>query len=149
MSLYNILDVSASGLSAQRKRAEILSQNIANSETTRTADGGPYRRQRVIFEAEPARASFRETLVRIAGQSVETHPRGVRVTEVATDNTPGERRYLPDHPDADPGGYVEFPSFNPVEDMVDLISATRSYQANLQVVSAVKEMINRTIDIAR
>ena len=149
MSLFGTLDVSASGLSAQRKRAEILSQNIANSETTRTADGGPYRRQRVVFEAEPARASFRETLVRIAGRSGEVHPTGVRVSEVSSDDTPPERRYLPDHPDAGPDGYVEFPSFNPIEDMVDLISATRSYQANLQVVSAIREMINRTIDIAR
>lgn len=152
MSLFTTLDVSGSGLSAQRTRVEVLAQNIANAETTRTGEGGPYRRRRVTFEAEPQPAqSFRAVL---AGMASPLDPpgrdlHGVRVSEITVEESRPERRYLPDHPDADADGFVEFPSFNPVEDMVDLTSAVRAYQANLAVISAVKEMINRSLDISR
>jgi len=152
MSLFTTLDVSGSGLAAQRTRVEILAQNIANAETTRTDEGGPYRRRRVTFEAEPQppqtfRAMLAGMITPLEPLSRDLH--GVRVSEVTIDDSQPERRYLPDHPDADAGGFVEFPSFNPVEDMVDLTSAVRSYQANLAVISAVKEMINRSLDISR
>ncbi len=146
MSLYQTLDVSASGLAAQRRRVETLAENIANAETTRTPEGGAYRRRRVVFESEARRASFNEAL-RIGGVSGRIH--GVRVARVDIDPSPPERRYVPDHPDADENGYVEFPSFNPVEDMVDLTASVRAYQANLAVIDAVKRMLNETIDVAR
>ncbi len=153
MSLFSILDVSASALAAQRMRVEVLAQNIANAETTRTPEGGPYRRRHVVFKAEPQPLSgFQVVLARVqspSGSSVPPDVQGVRVSEVSVDNTPPERRYLPSHPDANAEGYVDFPPFNPVEDMVDLTAGVRSYQANLAVVSAVREMITRTIEIAR
>ncbi len=153
MSLFSILDVSASALAAQRMRVEVLAQNIANAETTRTPEGGPYRRRHVVFKAEPQPVSgFRAVLARVqspSGSSVSPDVQGVRVSEVSVDNTPAERRYLPSHPDANAEGYVDFPPFNPVEDMIDLTAGVRSYQANLAVVSAVREMITRTIEIAR
>ena len=153
MSLFSILDVSASALAAQRMRVEVLAQNIANAETTRTPEGGPYRRRHVVFKAEPQPLSgFQVVLARVqspSGSSVPPDVQGVRVSEVSVDNTPPERRYLPSHPDTNAEGYVDFPPFNPVEDMVDLTAGVRSYQANLAVVSAVREMITRTIEIAR
>jgi flagellar basal-body rod protein FlgC len=142
MNLYSTLDIAASGLAAQRKRVEILAENIANAETTRTPEGGAYRRRRVIFEGEPPREGFQFALR-------DAQASGVRVTQVVADTSPPERRYLPDHPDADPEGYVEFPSFNPVEDMVDLTAAVRGYQANLAVAGAIRDMITRTIEVAR
>jgi len=152
MSLYSTLDISGSGLSAQRRRVEALAQNIANAETTSTPEGGPYRRRRVIFEAAPARPSFQDVLREVdpADPSFRIHRAlGVKVSRVDVDPTPPERRYEPGHPDAGPDGYVEYPAFNPVEDMVDLTASVRSYQANLAAIDAVKEMINRTIEIAR
>ena len=153
MSLFSILDVSASALAAQRMRVDVLAQNIANAETTRTPEGGPYRRRHVVCKAEPQPVSgFQAVLARVqspSGSSLPLDVQGVRVAEVSVDNTPAERRYLPSHPDANAEGYVDFPPFNPVEDMVDLTAAVRSYQANLAVVSAVREMITRTIEIAR
>ena len=149
MNLFGVLDISASGIDAQRKRVEVLAQNIANSETTRTPEGGPYRRQRVVFETGAPGGSFADTLAAARGGFSSSAPAGVKVSRVETDNTPPERRYLPDHPDAGEDGYVEFPGFNPVEDMVDLTASVRSFQANLAVVSAVKEMLTRTIEVQR
>jgi len=152
MSLFTTLDVSASGLSAQRQRVEALAQNIANSQTTRTPEGGPYRRREVVFEAARPDSAFERVMAGLEprfGTPLGAEPEGVRVAEVLRDDSPPLRRYLPDHPDADAEGYVEFPSFNPVEDMVDLTSAVRSYQANLSVVAAVREMINATVNISR
>jgi len=151
MSLFQILDVSASGLAVQRARVEMLAQNIANAQTTRTPEGGPYRRRHVVVEAVPERDSpFGTMLARMrAGFGAEGNADGVRINEVVTDDSEPERRYLPSHPDAGTDGYVEFPPFNPVEDMVDLGSGVRSYQANLVVIAAVKEMLSRTLDISR
>ena len=153
MSVFSILDVSASGLSVQRTRVEVLAQNIANAETTRTSDGGPYRRRQVVFEAERQSVSpFGSVLARTVvpvDRSFERETLGVRVADLSVEDAPPERRYQPHHPDADAEGYVAYPSFNPVEDMVDLTAAVRSYQANLAVITSVKEMIARTIDIGR
>ncbi len=153
MSLFSILDVSSSGLSAQRTRVEVLAQNIANAETTRTADGGPYRRRRVVFEAERRPVTpFGTVLARVVrpvDRSLDRETQGVRIAELRLDDAAPEMRYQPHHPDADVEGYVAYPSFNPVEDMVDLTAAVRSYQANLTVIASVKEMVARTIDIGR
>jgi len=144
MSLFSLLSVSASGMSAQRARAELLVENLANAETTRTPEGGPYRRKDTVFTTQPAESPFSSIF-----ESQLSRPDGVAVAEVMVDNSEPERRYLPGHPDADKDGYVAFPRINPAEDMVDLMSATRSYQANVAAISSVKDMIQRSIDLLR
>lgn len=144
MSLFSALSVSASGMAAQRTRAELLVQNMANSETTRTPEGGPYRRKDVVFQSQPAEGSFASMFQREAGTLT-----GVGVAEVITDSREPERRYLPGHPDADKDGYVAMPRVNPAEDMVDLMGTSRSYQANIAAMGAVKDMIHRSLDLLR
>jgi flagellar basal-body rod protein FlgC len=144
MSLFSLLSVSASGMSAQRARAELLVENLANAETTRTPEGGPYRRKDAVFTTQPAESPFSSIF-----ESQLARPDGVGVADVVVDNRDPERRYLPGHPDADKDGYVAFPRINPAEDMVDLISATRSYGANVAAISSVKDMIQRSIDLLR
>src|SRR5262249_28643698 len=129
MSLFSAIQVSASGMSAQRARAELLVENMANAETTRTPEGGPYRRKDVVFSTEvqtsPFSAAFQNELAN-----------GVQVADVIQDDREPERRYVPGHPDADANGYVAFPRMNPAEEMVDLLSASRSYQANVSAMTA-------------
>jgi len=143
MSLFSSLSVSASGMSAERSRAEILVENIANADTTRTAEGGPYRRRDVVFESQSVSSPFSAFLSPEFGAQAQ----GVGISQVAVDNSDPDRRYLPGHPDADKDGYVAFPRVNPAEDMVDLLGASRSYQANVSAISAVKDMIQRSIDL--
>lgn len=145
MSLFSSIDVSASGMSAQRERAEVLVENIANAETTRTAEGGPYRRRDVVFQSTPVGSQFSSEL----GEQLGQQGVGVKVSQVAIDNSEPTRRYMPGHPDADKDGYVLFPHTNPAQDMVDLLGASRSYQANVSAISAVKDMIQRSIDLFR
>jgi flagellar basal-body rod protein FlgC len=145
MSLFSVLSVSASGMSAQRTRAELLVQNIANSETTRTADGGPYRRKDVVFSSDTVSSPFASEFEAQLGGSLT----GVKVSDVTVDNRPPERSYMPGHPDADADGYVAMPRMNPAEDMVDLMGANRSYQANVAAMSAIKDMIQHSIDLLR
>ena len=143
MSLFSALSVSASGMSAQRTRAELLTENLANAETTRTAEGGPYRRKDVVFQAQGVTSPFSSTLSTAMG----SEPAGVTISEVITDQNDPDQRYLPNHPDAGPDGYVAFPRINPAEEMVDLMNASRSYQANVASMSAVKDMIMHSIDL--
>ena len=143
MSLLSALSVSASGMSAQRARTELLVENLANSDTTRTPEGGPYRRKDAVFESDPTTAQFSSMFESEVGQGGT----GVRVSQVMTDTREPEKRYLPGHPDADKDGYVAFPRMNPAEDMVDLMSASRNYQANVSAVSAVKDMIQKSLDL--
>jgi flagellar basal-body rod protein FlgC len=145
MSLFNSLSVSASGLTAQRQRAEVLVENIANSDTTRTAGGGPYRRQDVVFESQSVGQPFSS----IFQTQLDNQPKGVAISQIVVDQSEPDRRYMPGHPDADKDGYVSFPKVNPAEDMVDLMGAQRSYQANVSAISAVKDMINRSMDLFR
>jgi flagellar basal-body rod protein FlgC len=143
MSLFGSLSVSASGMDAQRARAEVLAENLANSETTRTAGGGPYRRKDVLFESTAVDSPFgSEFQSALEGQ-------GVKVAGVLVDQRDPEKRYMPGHPDADVDGYVAFPHINPAEDMVDLMNASRGYQANVAAISAVKDMIQRSLDILK
>ncbi len=142
MSLFGSLQVSSSGMSAQRMRAELLVENMANSETTRTPEGGPYRRKDVVFSTEQQVSPFSAVFQNEIGT-------GVGVADVIQDTREPERRYMPGHPDADANGYVAFPRMNPAEDMVDLMSASRSYQANVAAIASVKDMISRSIDILR
>ncbi|MCS7315026.1 MAG: flagellar basal body rod protein FlgC [Bryobacterales bacterium] len=144
MSLFAALSVSASGLAAQRTRAQLLAENLANAETTRTPAGGPYRRKDAVFAAEPVPSAFADAFqIELGGLT------GVRVAEIVEDPREPEKRYLPGHPDADAEGYVAFPRVNPAEDMVDLMGAVRGYQANLAAVSAIKDMIHRSIELLR
>jgi flagellar basal-body rod protein FlgC len=136
------MQVSASGMAAQRMRTELLVQNIANSETTRTPEGGPYRRQDVVFSTELQSSPFSAVFQNEVAS-------GVSVSDIVQDQREPERRYLPGHPDADANGYVAFPRMNPAEDMADLLNASRSYQANVAAISAVKDMISRSIEIMK
>ena len=113
-------------MQAQRVRAELLVENLANAETTRTPEGGPYRRKDAVFESTSVSSPFSSVF-----NAQVNAPNGVGVAEIVTDASEPERRYLPGHPDADKDGYVAFPKMNPAEDMVDLMGATRSYQANV------------------
>ena len=133
MSLFSVLSVSASGMAAQRSRAEIIAENLANSDTTRTPDGGPYRRRDVVFES-------------VLAEEMST---GVGVSSVLVDESEPMRRYSPGHPDADKDGYVALPRINPAEEMVDLMGASRGYQANVAAMSAAKDMIHRSLDLLK
>ncbi len=130
-------------MSAQRQRTELLVENLANSDTTRTPEGGPYRRKDVVFAADPSAAQFSSLFEDEMNGGAE----GVRVAQVVTDTREPEKRYLPGHPDADADGYVAYPRVNPAEDMVDLLGASRSYQANISAISAVKDMIQKSMDL--
>lgn len=148
MSLFSSLSVSASGMTAQRQRAEVLVENIANADTTRTAGGGPYRRQDVVFQAQSVGSPFSSFLDSQLGDP-SNQSTGVAISQIVVDQSDPDRRYLPGHPDADKDGYVAFPKVNPAEDMVDLLGASRGYQANVSAISAVKDMIQRSLDLFR
>ncbi len=145
MSLLSALSVSASGMAAQRTRAELLVENLANAETTRTPAGGPYRRKDAVFAPQAQSSPFSA----VFQQEMGGYTTGVEVSEVFEDTSEPERRYLPGHPDADKDGYVAFPKMNPAEDMVDLMGASRNYQANVSAISAVKDMIQKSIELMR
>lgn len=131
-------------MAAQRTRAELLAENLANAETTRTPEGGPYRRKDVVFASTEVDSPFASTF---SSQLEATG--GVAVGDVITDMRDPEKRYMPGHPDADADGYVAFPRVNPAEDMVDLMSATRGYEANVASISAAKDMIERSLDLLK
>jgi flagellar basal-body rod protein FlgC len=146
MNLITALDVNATGLAAQRKRVELSSSNLANSQTTRTQEGGPYRRMDVVFQTT---SSFKDSLTESLSVAMDSGVEGVEVSEVVDDPRPFERRYEPGHPDADGQGYVSYPNVNALEEMANLVEASRSYEANLAAISIVKAMINRTLEIGR
>lgn len=140
MSLFSAVQVSTSGMAAQRTRAEAMVENMANAETTRTPEGGPYKRKDVVFASSLQTSPFSSVFQNELAE-------GVRVAEVVQDNQPPDLRYIPGHPDADANGYVAFPRTNPAEEMVNLMSASRSYDANVAAIAAVKDMINHSISL--
>lgn len=145
MSLFSMLEISGSALGAERLRAEVSAANLANAETTRTSQGGPYRRKEVLFSTA---GGFRHLLN--AAQVNGGTPQGtVRVGGVVEDSTPPLMRYEPGHPDADAQGYVAYPAINPVQEMVDLMGAVRSYQLNASAVTASKQMIQHALEILK
>lgn len=144
MSLMTAMEVSASGLSAQRRRLEVLVSNLVNADTTAPAGTEPYRRKDVVFSATTPQSTFGGTLTD-AMEGVQ----GVEVSEIVTDKSDPIRRYEPGHPHADKDGYVTYPNINPIEEMVNMLSATRSYEANLQAVNTAKDMALKTLDIVR
>ncbi len=141
MSLFSVLSIGTSGMQAQRTRAELLVENLANAETTRTPEGGPYRRKDAIFETSDISSPFSSIF------NTQVQGEGVAVSEVVVDQGDPEKRYMPGHPDADKDGYVAFPNVKPAEDMVDLMGAARGYEANVAAIGAVKDMIQRSIDL--
>jgi len=143
MSLFGAISVSASGMEAQRIRAELITENLANADTTRTEAGGPYRRKDAVFSSAPAGNSFAGTLAEFTSGGSQ----GVMVSSISIDQSDPERRYLPGHPDADADGYVAFPKINPSEEMVDLMSASRGFEANIAAISTVKDMIGRSLEL--
>lgn len=145
MSLFSVLSVSASGMSAQRARAELLVENLANAETTRTPEGGPYRRKDAVFSSAEQSSPFSAVFQTQMGSGVS----GVEVSDVVEDTREPDKRYLPGHPDADKDGYVAFPRVNPAEDMVDLMGASRGFQGNVAAMTAIKDMILHSIDLMK
>ncbi len=143
MSFLNSLDIGKNALSAQRLRMDVITQNISNAETTRTADGGPYTRQLVVFEE---RTSFKQLL---GEKRKRTNYEGVTVAAVVEDDAPYVPVYDPTHPDADENGYVMMPNVDTTKEMLDLMAATRSYEANVTAINAVKAMASRALQIGR
>jgi flagellar basal-body rod protein FlgC len=143
MNLFGMLEVSGSALGAERWRAEVVAANMANAETTRTVHGGAYRRQLLVFRAQPM-PRFPLLLAHLRRGVPEG---GVRVERVVADAAPMPSRYEPGHPDADGAGYVTYPNVNPVMEMADLLSAVRAYQLNAAAVQAAKGMIQQSLQI--
>jgi flagellar basal-body rod protein FlgC len=133
------LEISGAGLAAQRLRLNVLAENLANVETTRTAEGGPYRRKLVVFGSEAVPSSFGEAL----------EAARVKVVEVRESAEPLRRIHQPAHPDADPDGYVALPNVNPLLEMVDLLAATRAYEANVTAIQSAKSMATKALEIGR
>lgn len=146
MGYFNSLDISASGLTAQRLRMDTISQNIANVNTTRTEDGTPYRRKVVVFEEKAPDTPFSQYLNESSKKLVGG---GVRVTKVTEDNTAFKKVYDPGHPDADEEGYVELPNVDILTEMINMISATRSYEANVTSLNTSKSMAMKALEIGR
>ena len=150
MSLFGSLDVSASGLTAQRLRMDVTAENLANAQTTRTAAGGPYRRKEVVLEQATAGGGFGASLASAMGaQSTGAAPGGVQVAGIVDDSANFKTVYDPGHPDANAQGYVRMPNVDTVTEMTDLISASRAYEANVTAMQTAKEMFTKTLDILR
>lgn len=145
MDFITALDMGASALSAERTHINIISMNLANAKTTRTQDGGPYRRRSVVMESTQVDAPFKKQMQ----SALDKELRGVRVQSVAIDKRPLKMVYEPSHPDANEDGYVAFPDINVVEEMASLMTAQRSYEANVSTVDAIKQMYNKALEINR
>lgn len=145
MSVFSAMDMSATGMTAQRTRLDIISQNIANVNTTRDADGNPYMRKSVIFQ-EKAYVSFDEALINATGHV----GKGVKIAKIFEDtSTEGRLVYDPSHPDADEKGYVMYPNVSTVTEMTDMIDASRSYEANVTAFNAAKNMQLKALEIGK
>ncbi len=147
LDVFRTLNISASGLTAQRARLDVIASNIANAESTRSDEGGPYRRKTVVFrevfESAVGEAHYRDN--RLQTDSM----RGVEIAEIEADNRPFRLVYDPSHPDANEEGYVQMPNVNVLREMVDLINAQRSYEANVTAMNATKSFINAALQIGK
>lgn len=149
MAFLSSFDICASGMSAQRVRMDIAAENIANIDTTRTEAGGPYRRKDVLFESFGA-GSFQEAMRNASmGNGFASRHAGVRVSGIMEDDREMKRVYKPDHPDADEEGYVNMPNVDLLKETVDSMSATRSYEANVTALNAMKLMAQKALDIGK
>lgn len=147
MGYFNSLDIGASALSAQRLRMDLISQNIANANTTRTENGMPYRRRTVIFEEKTPSAPFSDYLSESGKDKVMG--KGVRAAKIVEDASPFKRIYDPGHPDADREGYVQMPNVDVITEMVNMISATRAYEANVTSINTSKSLAMKALEIGR
>lgn len=145
MDFFSSMNVSSSALSAGRTRMNLISSNLANANATRTPEGGPYKRKDAVFAATPVESPFNRVLDGATAQQV----RKVEVAEIIEDRNPPRLQYDPGHPDANPQGYVAMPNVNVVEEMTDMIGATRAYEANVTAVQAAKSMAMKTLEIGR
>jgi len=145
MNFFDALRVSSSGLSAQRIRMNLAANNLANINTTKTPEGGPYRRKDAVLASRPLEESFGDALrSRMDGKLSE-----VRVADIIDDPRPPHTKYDPQHPDADEKGYIKTPNINLMEEMVNMISATRSYEANVTAIKATKDMALKALEIGK
>lgn len=145
MDLFTSMQTSSSALTAERTRMNLISSNLANANTTRTPEGGPYKRKDAVFAATPVEGRFGKTLDDAARQQV----RQVAVTEIVEDKNDPRLQYDPGHPDANAQGYVALPNVNVVEEMADMINSTRVYEANVAAAQAAKNMALKTLEIGR
>jgi len=145
MDFFSSMNVSSSALAAERTRMNLISSNLANANATRTPEGGPYKRKDAVFAATPVENRFSRALDGATGQ----HVRKVEVSKIIEDQSPPRLQYDPNHPDADPQGYVAMPNVNVVEEMADMIGATRAYEANVTAVQAAKSMAMKTLEISK
>lgn len=148
MDLFRIFSISGAGMSAQRSRMTVVAGNLANTETTRTPEGVPYKRRDVIFQAVPVRDEFSDDWNASDSEPAEGLLT-VKVTGIEPSRRPARKVFDPNHPDANPDGYVSLPDINVMEEMVDLMSAVRSYEANLSAFNTTKSLIRRLLDLAR
>lgn len=151
MGLFTSINIAATGMSVERLRTDVISDNIANASTTRTQDGGRFKRSRVVLEPITNELTWRTPFV---NDDMDGGPgAGVRVAEIQKDDAPGRLVYDPQHPDAivsgPNAGYVEYPNVNIVTEMVDMIAATRAYEANASVIQGSKEMFTKALEIGR
>ncbi len=144
MGLFDAIDVAGSGLAAERLRMDVTAGNLANAQTTQGANGQPYRRREVVLQ-EASGQSFDSILASASASPVN----GVQVTGIVEDPSAPRRVYDPGHPDADAQGYVSLPNVNPVTEMVDLISASRSYEANVTAMQTAKQLFSKTLELLR
>jgi flagellar basal-body rod protein FlgC len=145
MDFFDAMNTSSAALSAQRLRMNLIAGNLANVNTTRTNQGGPYRRKEAVFAAQPLNQSFKRILADHQNNNLYT----VRVAKVIEDGNPPVMKYDPQHPDADAKGYVAMPNINLMEEMVNMISATRGYEANVTALKAAKDMALKALEIGR
>ena len=148
MGLFDSLNISASALTAERVRMDVTAENLANAQTTRGPDGGPYRRKDVVLEQADGSGGFGASLraaMGVGGGSAG----GVRVAQIVEDQEPARRIYDPTHPDAGADGYVELPNVDTVAEMVDLITSQRAYEANVTAMQSAKAMFGKTLEILR
>lgn len=145
MDFMTAFDIASSALSAERTQMNVISMNMANVKTTRTAEGGPYRRKSVTMAATPVESPFSKAM----NSALDRELNGVRVLDIATDKRPLKRVYEPGHPDADPEGYVFYPDINVVEEMTNMLTTMRSYEANATTVENLKGMFNKALEIGR
>ncbi|MBP2658452.1 MAG: flagellar basal-body rod protein FlgC [Firmicutes bacterium] len=146
MGMFGAIDAAASGLTAERLRMDVISNNIANVNTTRTSQGGAYRRQMVVFSPRENQATFSQVLSEKLGTDVGN---GVRVVGITEDTSAARLIYDPAHPDANQDGYVEMPNVNVVSEMVDMITATRAYEANVTTINTAKNMALKALEIGK
>jgi flagellar basal-body rod protein FlgC len=150
MGLFDAIDASGSALSAERLRMDVTSENLANAQTTKGADGQPYRRKEVVLQqAGTSGTSFSSVLASMQGAGGAKSVNGVRVSGIVEDSSALKRLYDPGHPDADKDGYVTMPNVNTVTEMTDLISSSRAYEANVTAMQTAKTMFTKTLDLLR